>query len=57
MELQITNIRIESFIKVIVVAFIISAVIVGVRNFSATKATAITTTFAADSSWTKGGWK
>lgn len=58
MELQITKIQIESFIKAVVVAFIISATIVGVKNFTTSKSTAVTTTaFSSDSSWTKGGWK
>lgn len=61
MEIQIANIGriVESVLIAVVVAFTISVAIVSVKNCSASKATAVTTsfTFTADSSWVKGGWR
>ena len=59
MESQITNIGriVESVLIAVVVAFIVSVAIVSVKSFSKAKATAVTTSFTADSSWVKGGWR
>lgn len=51
------NAFIDVVFKAIITAAIVVAFLLSITNFTATKATAITTTFAADSSWTKGGWK
>lgn len=59
MEIQIANIGriVESVIMAVVVVFTISVAIVSVKPISASKATVVTTSFTADSSWVKGGWR